>query len=781
MYNNYYEVTRGDIIKPLLETRQEVTRYRIAKMASKFFSMEFTNHIPKTCKYLRKFEREFKKRMGKNANKGHKWFFKQNADWLNEVLKDDEWPPVYPKHKMIVRSNNTLADFHEFSSSFADVSDIIHQELTENVSYNNDNMLNMSQGSNFSFSSPLEVIENVSYNSDNRLCLSDLSFRQPLPIASKHSTPIKRKQTPPISTPKTSSSPRTKHAKFKHRDEILSNYELDEIVLALKKKLNFPDANYVLDKIVSNPSICTDLRHIHKNKNATPIKMTNDEGLSLMLGLNIPHSKYSLLKKTLKNKNADVLPCLAYVRNNKAKSMPEYVFSTETEFFVSLQSMQDHTLQRLSEKIEEPIKKSAGSTLKMISKIGIDGQSGRSPFNVKVSEDVTSDFTSIMHTAISPLLLKDERENIIWVNPNPSSCMTCRPLRMAWEKETQESMLREYARLKTEIKNLKPSEIIVDGKVYEVIHEILTTMFDGKAVCHITNTHTSRCPNCYAAPTDIVKYIENPKLYPLKDWTLDLGMSPLHMYLRALEWILNIAYRLEIKTWQIRKVFKPQVQDHMAKIHKGFKELLNVIVGRVNQGSGTSNTGNVARKIFHNPELTATITGVDVKLISNLASMLTAINSGFKINVEKFKKLGDQTARRAIELYSWCKIPPSMHRLCYHVPQFIVACPVNIGQTSEEPLETAHKMTLRALQHHARQNSYQAMNQDVGSYRLLETDPALTDHYIYKQSETKVSKPYPVEVLNLLDSSIPPTDCYEIIESGENIVEIEYNISYFDP
>ena len=52
---------------------------------------------------------------------------------------------------------------------------------------------------------------------------------------------------------------------------------------------------------------------------------------------------------------------------------------------------------------------------------------------------------------------------------------------------------------------------------------------------------------------------------------------------------------------------------------------------------------------------------------------------------------------------------------------------------------------------------------------------------VYKQSETKVSKPYPVEVLNLLDSSIPPTDCYEIIESGENIVEIECNISYFDP
>ena len=108
--------------------------------------------------------------------------------------------------------------------------------------------------------------------------------------------------------------------------------------------------------------------------------------------------------------------------------------------------------------------------------------------------------------------------------------------------------------------------------------------------------------------------------------------------------------------------------------------------------------------------------------------MLSAMNSGFRINIENFKKMGHETAMLADELYPWYKIPQSMHRLFHHVPDFIANCPVTIGQTSEEAIETSHKMTLRALTHHARQNSYKAMNQDVGSYRLLETDPALTDH-----------------------------------------------------
>ena len=43
---------------------------------------------------------------------------------------------------------------------------------------------------------------------------------------------------------------------------------------------------------------------------------------------------------------------------------------------------------------------------------------------------------------------------------------------------------------------------------------------------------------------------------------------------------------------------------------------------QVVQGFGTSNTGNVARRFFENPEKTAACTGVDVRLIRRLSVLL---------------------------------------------------------------------------------------------------------------------------------------------------------------
>ena len=91
-------------------------------------------------------------------------------------------------------------------------------------------------------------------------------------------------------------------------------------------------------------------------------------------------------------------------------------------------------------------------------------------------------------------------------------------------------------------------------------------------------------------------------------------------------------------------------------------------VDQVRQGSGTSNNGNTGWIIAENPELVSQITGVDLVICTNLAYMIRAINTGYKINTEAFKKIGRETAERHVELYNWFKIPVSMHRLWFHVP-----------------------------------------------------------------------------------------------------------------
>ena len=122
--------------------------------------------------------------------------------------------------------------------------------------------------------------------------------------------------------------------------------------------------------------------------------------------------------------------------------------------------------------------------------------------------------------------------------------------------------------------------------------------------------------------------------------------------------------------------------------------------------------------------------------------MIRAINTGYKINTERFKKIGRETAERHVQLYNWFKIPVSMHRLWFHVPDIVDALhPVTIGQSSEEAIESSHKCIIKALNNHCRQDSYEKMTLDIGHNRLINTDPAVTKYFkspIVRKEKPKV-------------------------------------------
>ena len=101
-------------------------------------------------------------------------------------------------------------------------------------------------------------------------------------------------------------------------------------------------------------------------------------------------------------------------------------------------------------------------------------------------------------------------------------------------------------------------------------------------------------------------------------------------------------------------------------------------------------------------------------------------------------------------------MPQSLHRLFFHLHEVAEACPVSIGEASEEAIETSHKGIKKAINHHSRQFSYEAMNKDVGRYRLLETDPKLNDiSKKYKSNYHAKRKPIPKGVLDLLKPHNP--------------------------
>ena len=242
---------------------------------------------------------------------------------------------------------------------------------------------------------------------------------------------------------------------------------------------------------------------------------------------------------------------------------------------------------------------------------------------------------------------------------------------MKWIKETPQTIVAEYKSLQYQIENLRPTEIVVNGNNYIVEHEIITTMLDGKAISALTNTPSSMtCPNCKANPKDFDKldYVKNLQI---SEESLSYGISPLHMYIRALEYILHIAYRLDLKKWRVPKNEKPIMTEKKNEIQRQFRILVGLVIDQVQPGSGTSNTGNVARRFFSDPEFASEITGVNSEIITNLKYMLVALNSGFSINTEAFNEIGLETAKLHIEKYPWFKIPQSMHRLFIQASRII--------------------------------------------------------------------------------------------------------------
>lgn len=106
------------------------------------------------------------------------------------------------------------------------------------------------------------------------------------------------------------------------------------------------------------------------------------------------------------------------------------------------------------------------------------------------------------------------------------------------------------------------------------------------------------------------------------------GISSLHALIRTMECLLNIAYRLDIKVWQVRgNVNKDAFQKRKEAIIKKFKTI-GLIIDKVKPGFGTSNDGNTARRFFKDCKTTAEITGLDEALIQRLSVILKVMFIG---------------------------------------------------------------------------------------------------------------------------------------------------------
>lgn len=190
--------------------------------------------------------------------------------------------------------------------------------------------------------------------------------------------------------------------------------------------------------------------------------------------------------------------------------------------------------------------------------------------------------------------------------------------------------------------------------------------------------------------------------------------------------LLHISYNLELKKGSARtKEEKDSKKARKTLIQKSLKKL-SITVDVVKQGVGTTNTGNVARSFFARAKSVATATGLSEVLIKRLHNILQVLTCGNMVDCRKFENYCSRTVELCVELYSWYKLPPSVHKVLLHGSKIIESLKLPIGWFSKEPQEANNKIFRKARANNSRMCERKLTNEDIMHQLLISSDPLIS-------------------------------------------------------
>lgn len=533
-------------------------------------------------------------------------------------------------------------------------------------------------------------------------------------------------QIPELGRRKSNFKESSRSSKYRKIQEITDSYSEEEIRRAFLKNLRDSGKKHlikVIEDLLNESS--------QDNSSSNIIPFSEDECIALIQDAKLSKWQYELIRKQAKENNADIF--LPYKRLYEAKNNCYVPFNTitEKEVTVRLQDLLNHISKRILQipEVSEKLKIKKQYSLKLTSKWGLDGASGHSQYKQRFSDGTSSD-ESIFMISLVPIILEiDTLDNQIevWKNPQPGSTRYCCPIKFFYEKESQEQTLLRVTEMKEEISLLFPSDIEIDESNFKVTHSLKLTMIDGKVCTALTETTSpATCNICGATPTKMnnLKKILNKAE---KKENFQYGLSTLHAWIRFMECILHIAYRLKFRKWQAKEeVEKNMLKTEKTRIQKEFREKNGLLVDYPKQGSGSSNDGNTARRFFQDPKLTSDITGVDKSLIERFGIILQTLVCGIAIDTEKFGNYTRETAELYVSLYDWFYMPASVHKILIHGSKIIEDFIIPIGQLSEEAQESRNKDVKHFREFNTRKSSRIFTNEDLMHKLQITSDPYIS-------------------------------------------------------
>ncbi|GFG29189.1 hypothetical protein Cfor_05007, partial [Coptotermes formosanus] len=178
---------------------------------------------------------------------------------------------------------------------------------------------------------------------------------------------------------------------------------------------------------------------------------------------------------------------------------------------------------------------------------------------------------------------------------------------------------------------LRPTKYFNAGKALSAKYTLLMTMINGEVASAITNTASQTCHLCGTKPSQM-NNIEDVVDLNVNEGSLQYGISVLHPWIHMFGCLLHIAYRLEVKQWQVKKNEKHLVEKGKKKIQEKFRQCL-----------------------------------------------------------EAFERYAEDVAKLYVREYGWYDMPMSMHKILIHGHLLISSAQLPIGQLAEEAQEARHK------------------------------------------------------------------------------------------
>jgi len=472
---------------------------------------------------------------------------------------------------------------------------------------------------------------------------------------------------------------------------------------------------------------------------ARPDRISNIEALAFLLENNFTKQQYISFTQLYKAHGCNICPGYDLIRSTKLQCRPSGISISETVAKVSLQDLLNHTAERILTLQNDVLEKMENVTdCTLIISYGFDGSTGQSSYKQKFDSD-EPDFLdqSLFVSTVIPIRLIDSLNRVIWLNRSPQSVRFCRPLKIEYAKESSAKILGEKENLDMQV---------------------------------ITGTKSNQCcPICAVNPKRLIEITDfNSETFRPQPGSLKYGVSPLHAWIRFMEFVLNISYRMDIKTWHIKGDDKNKMMIRKKEIQQTVWKVMGLHISIPKQnGSGNSNDGNTARRIFANTKLFASITLFDEVILNNFYYILIAVSCEFSISPKKYRKFCKDTFNLYMKTYPWYPMSPTVHKILVHGADIINLCIVPVGCLGENASEARNKHYKMDRRSHARKNSRLSNMADVFNRAMDSSDPLISSYYINKRLQNLKKKPLPIEVINLLENPTSELSSYNFLNDED--------------